>query len=129
MKAKQIITTLIVGLIGGIAGALIFEPIDGFTDILLSDYAIGGVITGGVIGFVRHKASTLGKLIMYGVGIGVVIFLVFGLISGRIVDDIIAGILIGLFVALATHYLSPKVRAAVEAVDDKIEELTDKDEA
>ena len=129
MKTKQIITALIVGFIGGLGGALLFEPIDGFTDILFSDYTIGGIITGGVVGFIKLKGLTLGKLILYSIIVGAVVFLFFGLISGKIVDDLIAGVLIGLLVALVSHFLAPKVRAAVDSVDDKIDELTDKTEA
>lgn len=129
MKAKQIITALIVGLIGGLAGALIFEPIDGFTDVLFSDYTIGGIITGAIVGFLKLKSPSLGKLILYSIIVGAIVFLIFGLISGKIVDDLIAGVLIGLFVALVSHFLAPKVREAVDTVDTKIDELTDKNEA
>ena len=125
MRAKQIITALIVGLIGGLGGALIFEPIDGFLDVLFSDYTIGGVIIGGITAIRNKTGLTLGKLILNCVVIGLIVFLVFGLISGKIVDDLIAGAIIGLFVALAVHFLTPKVKSAVDVVDEKIDELTD----
>ena len=125
MRAKQIITSLIVGLIGGLGGAFIFEPIDGFLDVLLSDYTIGGVIIGAITAFRNKTGLPLGKLILNCVIIGLIVFLVFGLISGKIVDDLIAGAIIGLFVALAVHFLTPKVKSAVDAVDEKIDELTD----
>lgn len=126
MKSKQIITALVVGLIGGLAGALIFEPIDGISDILFSDYTIGGVIIGAVLGFIKLNGYSLGKFIFFSIIVGAIVFLIFGLISGKIVDDLIAGIIIGLLVALASHLLSPRVKNAVEAIDDKIDDFKEK---
>lgn len=120
MKGK--IISAIVGWIGGIGGALIFEPISGISDILFSDYTIGGIAIGLLSTFILKVAPTLKTKILYNIGIGLAIFLVLGIISGSIVTDLIAGLTIGVFVALASHYLTDNVTNMV----DKAENLIDK---
>lgn len=118
---KKLIPSIIVGLLGGIAGSLIFQPISGITDIFLSDFAIGGAIVGGVMGYKGFDKFALQKKLMYGAGTGLLVFLVFGLLSGHMVDDLIAGALIGLAVGLVSHFFGEKV-------DDTVENLMDKQE-
>lgn|GEM_PF-1027141 len=123
-KMKKYIISGIIGFIGGIAGALIFEPISGIFDVVFSDFAIGGIIV-GILGSVLATRITqldsLAKKLLFNVGIGLVVFLVFGLLSGQLMNDLIAGFFIGLMVGLTAHFLKDKVTDLVDAVEDKIE--------
>lgn len=47
----------LLGYMGGLWGGLIFEPIDGILDILLSDYAIGGILVGILNGVVTIQQT------------------------------------------------------------------------
>lgn len=111
---KKLIASLLVGCIGGILGALIFQPIGNILDIFLSDFAIGGVIIGGIMGYKGFDKFALQKKLMYAVLTGLVVFLIFGLISGYLVDDLIAGAFIGLAVGLVSHYFGAKVQDLVD---------------
>lgn len=118
---KHLITSLIVGFLGGIAGSLIFQPISNLFDIFLSDFTIGGTLIGGIMGYKKFTAFALKKKLLYGVIVGLIVFAVFGMISGKFIDDLIAGVFIGLAVGLISHYLGKKV-------GEKVEDLLDKDE-
>ncbi len=119
MKAK--IISAIIGWIGGIGGALIFEPIDGILDILLSDFSIGGIIIGILGSILGSKASTLGGKIGFNVVLGLVVFLVFGLLSSNLGVDLIAGAIIGILVALAGHFFADDVERLVDKADNLID--------
>lgn len=116
---KKLIPSLIVGLLGGIVGSLIFQPLKNIADLFLSDFAIGGIVVGGVMGYKGFDKFDLKKKLIYGVGVGVMVFLAFGLLSGHLVDDLIAGAFIGLAVGLVSHFFGEKV-------DDTVEDLMDK---
>lgn len=117
---KQKIINAIVGWLGGIGGALIFEPIDGITDVLFSDYAIGGIIIGIVASFLGKNAASLQTKIIYNVLVGLAVFLVLGLLAGSLGTDLIAGLVIGLLVALSSHYLSDDVQRMVDKTENII---------
>lgn len=121
---KKIVISGIVGLVGGLVGALIFQPIEGVFSILFSDFTVGGIIVGIASALLVHKVSavnSIAKSILFSVLVGVVVFLVFGLLSGRLIDDIIAGGLIGLVVGLVNHYLRDEITELVEKTEDYIE--------
>jgi len=60
---KKIIISAILGLIGGIGGALIFQPISGLMSILFNDFTLGGIIVGiagvGYTGWYTHQQITV----------------------------------------------------------------------
>lgn len=121
---KKYIISGIIGFIGGIAGALIFEPISGIFDVLFSDFALGGIIV-GILGSVLStrliQLDSLAKKLLFSVGVGLLVFLIFGLLSGHLMDDLIAGAFIGLMVGLTAHFLKDNVTDLVDAAEDKIE--------
>jgi len=45
---KNIIVSVIIGLLWGGLGSILFETSDGFLSMLLSDFSIGGIIVGVV---------------------------------------------------------------------------------
>ena len=98
----------LLGYMAGLWGAVIFEPIDGVLDILLSDYAIGGILVGILNGFLENKASKPFPKILISIGIGLVVFLVFSLISKHYLTDLTAGGIIGLLVGLASLFYNKK---------------------
>lgn len=121
---KKYIISGIIGFIGGIAGALIFEPISGIFDVLFSDFTLGGIIVGILGSFLAERITqldSLSKKLLFSVGVGLLVFLIFGLLSGHLIDDLIAGSFIGLMVGLATHFLRDNVTGFVDAAEDKIE--------
>lgn len=105
---KKILISAFLGFWGGIGGALIFEPIDGFLDILLSDYTIGGILVGVLTGLLGNKSPKLFKNLLVSVGIGLIVFLIFSFFSKHYTTDLIAGGVIGLLVGLVTHFYSRK---------------------
>jgi len=119
---KKTIVSAILGLIGGIGGAFIFEPIDGLMSILLNDFTIGGIIVGIIGGIYGNKATGLPQKLGFSVLIGLLVFLVFAFLSGQYVNDLIAGGLIGLLVGLASHFVGNNVSKLVDSAEDKIEE-------
>ncbi len=122
---KKTIISAILGLIGGVGGALVFQPIEGIMSILFNDFTMGGIIVGILGGIYGTRAGTsLGNKLMVSALIGAGVFAIFGIISGRLVEDIIAGGIIGLLVGLASHYLGNKVTDLVEKADDKIDSMT-----
>jgi len=118
---KKVIISAILGLIGGIGGALIFHPISGLSSILFNDFALGGIIIGIVGGYWGTRGGTLTNNLLFSVGIGLAVFLVLGLLSGTLGTDLIAGAFIGLLVGLAAHYLGGRVTEFVEKADDMID--------
>ncbi len=112
---KKVLLNAFLGFWGGIGGALIFEPIDGVLDILLSDYTIGGVVVGVLNGFLGNKAPKLLGNLLIGIGIGLAVFLGLGLLSGQLQTDLIAGGFIGLLVGLVNYfYKKNRAKAGVQ---------------
>jgi len=118
---KKIIISAILGLIGGIGGALIFQPISGLMSILFNDFTLGGIIVGIAGGYWGTRGGTLTNKLLFSVGIGLAVFFVLGLLSGALGTDLIAGAFIGLLVGLASHYLGGRVTELVEKADDMID--------
>lgn len=105
---KKTLIGAFLGFWGGIGGALIFEPIDGVLEILLSDYTIGGILVGVLNGLLGNKSPKLFKNLLISIGIGLVVFLVFSFFSKHYTTDLIAGGFIGLLVGLVTHFYTRK---------------------
>lgn len=121
---KKIIISGIVGLAGGLVGALIFQPIEGIFSILFSDFTLGGIIVGIASALLVHKVpavNSMGKSLLFSALVGMGVFLIFGLLSGKLVDDMIAGAIIGLVVGLVNHFLRDEITELVEKTEDYIE--------
>lgn len=104
---KKTAINAFLGYMGGLWGALIFEPIDGILDVLLSDYAIGGILV-GILNGLLNKAPKIIQKLLISVGIGLAVFLVFAFLSKAYVTDLTAGGIIGLLVGLATHFFNKR---------------------
>lgn len=112
---KKALTNAFLGFWAGIGGALIFEPINEITDVLLSDYTIGGVVVGALNGFLGNRAPKLLGNLLISIGLGLLVFLGLGLLSGQLQTDLIAGGFIGLLLGLVSHFFYKNKEKANQA--------------